>query len=148
MIDGLDCTGIISIVNKKELHAKHPLWDILAVSWSFILEEYDKYLRRHSLDHGKIVIDKSSNKTQQDIIKVIGKLINWGTRCQRISKITKSVFVDSAGVYGIQVADAFAYCALQHSKKNKQFDRYWSVVHGKLAKNELHVTPEKYKRWP
>ena len=149
MIDNLDCIGIISVVNKKELQAKQPTWDILTASWSFLLEGYDKYLKENSIKQGKITIDKSSNKTQHDTIRIIDRLRNWGTRCQRISQITQSVFVDSAGVYGIQVADAFAYCALQHNKKNEQFDKYWGIIYSKLGKNNLNtISDHMYKKYP
>lgn len=132
MIGDLDCTGIISVVDKKTLQIQYPMWDILTVSWSFLLETYDEYLEENSI-HGEIVIDKSTNKTQCAIIKTIEKLRRWGTKNQRMSQITKPVFVDSAGVYGIQIADAFAYCTLQHHKKNKQFERYWDIVSNKLG---------------
>ena len=149
MIRDLDCTGIISVVNKKELQSIHPMWNILTTSWSFILETYDRYLKDNSVVHGKIAIDKSSNKIQRDVIKTIQELRMWGTKNQRISQITKSAFDDSTGVYGIQIADAFAYCALQHNKENKQFDKYWDIVYNKLKKNDPTMTSQyKYKKYP
>lgn len=140
-ISGLDCVGVISVVNKRELQYKQPTWKVLTVSWSFLLEWYDRYLKENSIGDGRISVDRSSNKTQRDTIKIIDGLRNWGTRCQRVSKVTQPVFVDSAGVYGIQVADAFAYCALQHSKKNKQFSRYWRVIDSKLGENGMKSIP-------
>lgn len=140
-ISVLDCVGVMSVVDKRELQYKQPTWNALTVSWSFLLEWYDRYLKENSIGDGRISIDKSSNKAQRDIIRIIDGLRNWGTRCQRVSKVTQSVFVDSAGVYGIQVADAFAYCALQYSKKNKQFNRYWRVIDSKLGENGLKSIP-------
>ncbi len=140
-ISGLDCVGIMSVVDKRALQSKQPAWDVLTVSWSFLLEWYDRYLKENSIGDGRISVDKSSNKTQRDIIRTIDGLRNWGARCLRISQSTQSVFFDSAGVHGIQVADAFAYCALQHSKKNEQFDRYWGVIYSKLGKNGLKTIP-------
>ena len=78
MISSLDCTGIISVVNKKELQINHLTWDIFTVSWSFLLEGYDRYLKENSIKHGKIVIDKSSSKTQHDIIRTIDRLRSCG----------------------------------------------------------------------
>ena len=135
-ISGLDCVGVMSVIDKREFQLKHPTWDVLTVSWSFLLEWYDRHLKENSIEDGRILVDKSTNKTQRDIIRIIDGLRNWG-RCPRIPKATQSVFADSAGVYGIQVADAFAYCALQHSKKNGQFDSYWEVIHSKLGRNGL-----------
>ena len=140
-ISGLDCVGIMSVVDKRELQSKQPTWDVLTVSWSFLLEWYDRYLKENSVEDGRVSVDKSSNKTQRDIIRIIDWLRNRGTKCLRIPQATQSVFADSAGVYGIQMADAFAYCALQHSEKNERFDRYWRVIHSKLGKNGLKAMP-------
>lgn len=137
MISGLDCVGVMSVIDKGEFQLKHPTWDVLTVSWSFLLEWYDRHLKENSIGDGRISVDKSTSKTQREIIRIIDGLRNWGTRCLRIPKATQSVFADSAGVHGIQVADAFAYCALQHSKKNGQFDSYWEVIHSKLGRNGL-----------
>ena len=108
-ISGLDCVGVISVIDKRELQSKHPTWDVLTVSWSFLLEWYDSHLEENSVEDGRISVDKSSNKAQRDIVRIIDWLRNRGTRCLRIPQATQSVFADSAGVYGIQVADAFAY---------------------------------------
>ena len=139
MISGLDCVGVMSVIDKREFQFKQPTWDVLTVSWSFLLEWYDRHLRENSIGDGRISVDKSTNKTQRDIIRIIDGLRNWGTRCLRIPQATQSIFADSAGVHGIQVADAFAYCALQHSKKNEQFGSYWGVIHGKLGRNGLRT---------
>ena len=139
MIRSLDCVGIVSVIDKRKFQFKQPTWDALTVSWSFLLEWYDKHLKENSIRDGKISVDKSTNKTQHDIIRIIDGLRSWGTRCLRIPPATQSIFADSAGVYGIQVADAFAYCALQHSKKNEQFDSYWRVIHSKLGKNSMRT---------
>lgn len=141
MISGLDCVGIMSVVDKKKLQSKQPTWDVLTVSWSFLLEWHDRYLKENSTEDGRISIDKSSNKTQRDIIRIIDGLRNWDARRRRESQAAQSVFVDSAGVYGIQVADAFAYCALQQNKKNEQFGRYWEVIYSKLGENGLKTIP-------
>ena len=137
MIGDLDCVGVMSVIDKAEFHLKRPTWNVLTVSWSFLLECYDRHLKENSIGDGRISVDKSTNKMQCNIVRIMDKQRNGGTRYPRIPPATQSIFADSAGVYGIQVADAFAYCALQHSKKNEQFGSYWGIIHSKLGRNGL-----------
>ena len=86
MIRSLDCVGIVSVIDKRKFQFKQPTWDALTVSWSFLLEWYDKHLKENSIRDGKISVDKSTNKTQHDIIRIIDGLRSWGTRCLRIPR--------------------------------------------------------------
>ena len=76
----LDCIGVISVVNKKELQVRRPTWDMFTVSWAFLLDRYDKYLKKNSITNGEITIDKSSNKTQQNTINIINQTRRCGTK--------------------------------------------------------------------
>lgn len=88
MTSGLDCVGVMSVIDKRELQFKQPTWDVLTVSWSFLLEWYDMHLRENSTRDGRISVNKNTNKTQRDIIRIIDGLRNWGTRCLRIPRAT------------------------------------------------------------
>ena len=148
MISKLDCVGIISVVNKKKLQTKRPTWNILTVAWTFLLDQYDKYLKENAITDGEITIDKSSNKIQRNTTEIIDRTRHWGPKHQRILQSGKPYFADSGSVYGIQVADAFAYCALQHNKENEDFERYWRIISSKLKSRFNRTQNSTYKKYP
>lgn len=89
--------------------------------FTYLLERYDMFLRENAVKLGRIKADASSNKTQNAIIQTFRRLTSYGLSTRRLSRIEEPVFVDSAGVYGIQIADAFAYCILKHRKNHMIF---------------------------
>ena len=125
MVAKTECTGILVIIDKNKLQSEKPVKSPLDMAWSLLLERYDMFLRENRMASGHTKADTSPNKTRSAILRTYSKLTNHGMGHQRLTRITQPVFADSAGVYGIQMADAFAYCALKHRTTNDQFVRYW-----------------------
>ena len=140
MISILDCVGIIITINKRKLQKENPKWDVFNTAWSFLLDAYEIFLQQNSVRIGKIKVDKSSNKTQRKTDMII-RAVARRTSSQSISKIIEPTFADSSGVFGIQIADALAYCALKHNMNDVSFNKYWDVIYNKLAKRDLNTTP-------
>ena len=70
-------------------------------------------------------------------------------RYQSDIRLSEPVFVDSAGVSGIQVADAFAYCTFINKSNPPAFQNYWNIVRSKLRKNSSgDVMGYGYKEYP
>ena len=44
--------------------------------------------------------------------------------------------MDSSATYGVQVADAFAYCTLKHKMNDVRFVRFWDIIHNMLWKDD------------
>lgn len=139
MIGGLDCAGIIVTINKNKLQKEQPKWDVLHTAWSFLLEKYEVFLQENSTSLGKIKIDKSSNSLYNKTTNIIQIIMEAGTSSQKFSRIAQPTFADSSRVFGIQVADAFAYCALKRKTNDYRFARYWDVVYGKLVRNKIQA---------
>ena len=148
MIKDIDCVGISILINKNELLRKYPTWKVFNTAWTFLIERYNSFLKESNLRIGHIRIDKSSSKNHAEITKIFRELIDHGTRFQTIDRLSHPKFVDSSGVAGIQIADAFAYCTFQQKMKRKQFDRYWDVVYDKLRKRNSKVSGYGYKEYP
>ena len=70
-----------------------------------------------------------------------------GPSSQKFSRIAQPTFANSSGVFGIQVADVFAYCALKHKINDYRFARYWDVVYGKLVSNKIQAFSG-YREYP
>lgn len=149
MVAKTECAGILIIIDKNRLQSEKPAKSPLDMAWSFLLERYDMFLRENRMASGHIKADTSPNKTRGAILRTYSKLTNHGMGYQRLTRITQPVFADSAGVYGIQMADAFAYCALKHRTTNDQFVRYWETVRAKLLKSGSGVIRGYgYKEYP
>ena len=148
MIKNLPCIGITIVINKKKFEEQSES-KILDMAWSFLLERYDMFLRENAIKLGRIKIDSSSNKTQNAIIQTFHRLTRYGLVTRRLSNIDEPVFVNSAGVYGIQIADAFAYCTLKNRKNNDDFSKYWKIIYSKLRKsNSGKIQGYGYKEHP
>ena len=132
-IGSIECAGIVIVVDKCKLPIT-PQRSVLNAAWSFLLERYDMFLRENPAELGHIKADMSYEKTQKTISDTARRLIGSGTGHGRLDRVTQPVFVNSADVCGIQVADAFAYCALKRKTSPDPFSRYWEVVCGKLLR--------------
>ena len=93
------------------------------------------FLQENTINIGKIRADKSSNKMHRKVDRIIQTVEN-GTGSQKFSRIAQPAFSDSAGVFGIQIADAFAYCTLKHKINDYEFARHWDIVYDKLIRDE------------
>ena len=142
MIYALDCVGIIIVINKNKLKQKNPKWDVFNTAWLFLLDAYEAFLQENSFQVGKIKVDKSSGTIQKKTNMIIHTNIKARTGSQKISRIKHVTFDDSSGVFGIQIADAFAYCALKHKMNDELFVQYWNVVYNKLVKNACGKIPK------
>ena len=140
MIKSVNCVGITVVINKKKLRVEKPKKQILDTALTYLIKEYDKFLEENSIDVGNIKIDKSSKKIEKHMINIISDLINNGTTDQSKPHFTYPVFVDSTGVYGIQIADAFAYCVLANKMDQKNFKSYFQIIWKKLRKNNSGQT--------
>ena len=148
MIREIDCIGISILINKNDLQRTHPTWKVFNTAWTFLVERYNSFLKEGSFGIGYVRVDKSSSKGHAEITKIFRELIDHGTRFQIIDRVSHPKFVNSSGVSGIQIADAFAYCTFQHKMKRMQFDRYWDTVYGKLRKHDFRVEGYGYKEYP
>ena len=148
MIKDIDCVGISILINKNGLWRKHPTWKVFNTAWIFLIDRYNSFLKESDLKIGHIRVDKSSNKNHEEITKIFYGLIDRGTRFQTIDRLSYPKFVNSSGVGGIQIADAFAYCTFQHKMKRKQFDKYWNIVYSKLRKHQFQISDFGYIEYP
>lgn len=132
MIRSINCPVICVAIDKRLLRVKHPKLDVLTLAWSRLVRRYCEILQIDSLGSGYIKSDKSTTKTHDKVEKIVSDAIDVVARHAPPALISKPVFVDSASVAGIQVADAFAYCTLQHKQSNSDFNAYWSIVYDRL----------------
>ena len=132
MIRNVNCPVICVVIDKKLLRVRHPKLDVLTLAWSRLVKRYYKILKNGSFGAGDIKSDRSTRETENKVEKTVSGVMDVMTRHALPALISKPVFVDSASVAGIQVADAFAYCTLQHKKANPDFGAYWSIVDDKL----------------
>lgn len=149
MISGIDCTGILVIINKDKLQTEKLTWTPLNRAWFCLLEKYQMFLNERSIELGHLKIDKSSSKMQDAIALTVNKFNRFENVCRQKFQIVQPTFVDSRGTYGIQIADAFAYCALKHKMNDFRFNRHWDIIYDMLWKNDSDL-PENYgyKEYP
>ena len=147
MINSLDCRGIIVAIDKEKFSMQNPSWSIATAAWSLILERYNTELEENSIESGNLAVDKSSNKVQRETTKTIDRLMKWRVKHRGITRIRPPTFVDSY-VCGVQVADAFAYGTTQHLIDNDSFDKYWTIILGKLRSKNNVVEGHGYKVYP
>ena len=136
MIADLDCAGIIVAIGKNRLQKERPTWNVFNTAWLLLLKRYEAFLQENTIDIGKIMADKSSNRLHHKVSMIIQAMIENDTDSQKFSRITQPTFADSAGVYGIQIADAFAYCTLKHKINDYEFARHWDVIYDKIVRDE------------
>ena len=136
MINQITFYGLVVVINKRLLQAQHPSWDVLNLAWSLLIDRYHQLLWHNEGDpgweFGFITADKTMPKIENKILKKVNKMAHHIMDSSRPVYILNPMFVDSASVYGIQVADAIAYCTLQHKLSNYDFDAYWNIVYKKL----------------
>ena len=113
-------------------------WDILETGYTFLIERFDKFLRRTN-HKGIIRIDKTSNKVNalnakdNKILDAVNKIRKHGTNWQSIKNIAEEpYFIDSHLRKGLQVADAVVYCVNRHMNQHKMFDDYWDMILPKM----------------
>lgn len=148
MIKNIDCVGISILVNKKELQRKHPTWKVINTAWICLIKRYNDFLKENDMKMGRIRVDKSSSRVHENIIKVFNELIEQDASWQTIDRVLLPKFVDSSGVAGIQIADAFAYCTFQHKMQKRPFGRYWDIIYEKLYRQDSHVEGYGYQIYP
>lgn len=148
MIKDIDCRGISSVINKIELRQKYPTWKVVNTAWISLIEQYDSFLKEGGLGTGHIRVDKSSSRAHAEITRIFHELVDRGTPFQKIDHVLRPKFVNSSGVSGIQIADAFAYCIFQHKMQRRQFDRYWDIIHGKLLQSDPRAESYGYREYP
>ena len=148
MIKDINCVGISIVINKNELQRKHPVWKVVNTAWISLIVRYNNFLKENRLETGYISADRSSSKAQGEITRIFYELVDRGTPFQTIDYVLRPKFVNSSGVSGIQIADAFAYCTFQHKMQKKQFDLYWNIIYGKLHKCNSQVVGYGYKEYP
>ena len=132
MISNIHCPVICAVIDKRLLRVRHPELDVLTLAWSRLARRYYEIFQIGSFGAGYIKSDGGTAKTEDKVEKIVSDVVDVMTRHELPALISKPVFADSASVAGIQVADAFAYCALQHKKFNPDFDDYWNVVDDRL----------------
>ena len=119
MINALDVTIISVAINKELLKSQYPKWNVFNTAWVYLVEYFDEFLEDNCKVHGSIKVDKSSNRFHRSILNIISDLKENDTNFQRKACIDNTVFVDSAAIEGIQIADAVAYCSfMQMIEKN------------------------------
>lgn len=148
MIKNIDCVGISIVINKNELQKKHPTWRVINTAWISLIKQYDYFLKERNLETGHVRVDKSSSRTHTEITRVFHDLIDQGTPFQKIEHVLHTRFVNSSGVSGIQIADAFAYCIFQYKMQKRQFDRYWSIIYDKLLQYDLQTEGYGHAEYP
>lgn len=149
MISGLDFAGISVVIDKATFQNRTPTASVLSTAWMFLLERYGMFLEEKQIDAGYLRIDRSSNKVQNRIVEIVHRFTYTGTRYQSMSRIRHPIFADSSGVYGIQVADALAYCTSQHKIHPNKFGKYWDMVYPKLQTNRHgKIEGYGYKEYP
>ena len=120
------------------LESKYKDWDVLETGYTFLVERFDKFLRK-SNHKGIIRIDKTSNKNNalnkkdQKILDAINRIRKSGTNWQSIKNIAEEPqFVDSSLRKGIQIADSVVYCTNSYLNQNSDFDMYWNLMLSKM----------------
>lgn len=148
MITSINCVSISTVINKSELERKCPTWRVFNTAWISLIERYDSFLKENDMGVGHVRVDKSSSRAHVEITKVFHELVDIGTPFQKIDHVLRPKFVNSSGVPGIQIADAFAYCIFQHKIQKGQFDKYWDIIRGKLLQRNSRVEGYGYREYP
>ena len=140
-ISNMDITTISVIIDKELLKIKHPTWSVFNITWTYLVERYDKYIEgSDKADEGGIIkIDKSTSRQQANAFKIVNELRKEGSYWQKVNHIIQDpIFVNSAAVEGIQVADAIAYCTFRHETGSTKFEPYWNKIYDKFRKGEYN----------
>lgn len=131
-------TIIVGIDKSTLKNSEFSDYDILETGYTFLIERFDKFLRRTN-NKGIIRIDKTSNKPNAlnvkdcKILDVINKIRKHGTNWQSIKNIAEEpFFIDSHLRKGLQVADSVVYCANSFLNNNSDFDNYWRAIYPKI----------------
>lgn len=138
-IANMNITTISVIIRKELFKNEYPTWDIFNTTLIYLVERYDKYIEcSDKTDEGGIIkIDKSTSKQQKVAFDTVNGLRKRGSIWQDINHIIKDpIFVNSAGVEGIQIADAIAYCTFKHKTGTEKFNPYWNKIYNKFRKGE------------
>ena len=138
MIGNINCTGILVVINKERLQAKSK-WTPFEKAWVSLLEAYNMFLNENSYELGKLKVDKNSSKIQNAISGITHRLNRYHESNRQKFNIAQPIFLDSSGTYGIQIADAVAYCTLKHKMKDVRFGKYWKIIHQMLWRNNSGV---------
>ncbi len=136
-VSNLDITTISVIINKKLLKEQYPTWKVFNTAWTYLIERFDKHIEcgDHANEGGIVKIDKSTSKQQADVFKIVNELRKEGSYWQNVNHIIQEpTFVNSAGVEGVQVADAIAYCTFRNKTGSTKFKPYWDKIYDKFRK--------------
>lgn len=144
IINNLNFSTISVAIDKPALmKSKFSNYDVLETAYKFLVERFDKYLRRTE-NMGIIRIDKTSdrpnilNKKDGKILSEINNIRHHGTNWQSIKNIVEEpLFYDSLLRKGLQIADAVVYCTNRHLNKKSDFDNYWDLLYPKIQKSPL-----------
>ena len=114
--------------------SKYSDYDILEKGYTFLVERFDKFLRRTN-SKGIIRIDKTSNKPMalnkkdRKILETINWIRKHGTNLQSVKNIAEeSFFIESHLRKGLQVADSVVYCTNSFLNNNQKFRDYWEMI--------------------
>ena len=138
-VSDMNITTISVIINKGLLKSKYPTWSVSKTAWTYLVERYDKYIEYSgNADQGGIIkLDKSSSKQQAEAFKIINELRKNEVYHQEVKHIIQDpIFVNSAGVEGIQVADVIAYCTFRYKTGSTKFEPYWNKIYDKFRKGK------------
>ena len=116
----------------------HSHYDILETAYKFLIERFDKFLRKTE-NKGVVRIVRTSNKyntlNKKDvkILNLINNVRHHGTNWQTVRNIIEEpLFYDSTIRKGLQIADAIVYCTNRHLNNNADFNKYWNLLHPKI----------------
>ena len=132
--------SIISVAIDKQnlLDSKWSNYDILETGYTFLIERFDKFLRRTN-NKGLVRIDRTSNKTyalnkkDRKIIDTISHIRKHGTNWQSIKTIVEEPFLIKSHLRkGLQIADAAVYCTNSFLNLNDDFKNYWDIIYPKI----------------
>ena len=126
-------------INKPNLlTSKWNNYDVLETGYTFLIERFDKFLRRTN-NKGIVRIDKTSNKqvalNKKDckILDTINHIRKHGTNWQSIRTIAEEPFlIESHLRKGLQIADADVYCTNSFLNLNEDFKNYWDMIYPKI----------------
>lgn len=139
MINSLEFSTISVAIDKPALAASgYSHYDILETAYKFLVERYDKFLRKTE-NKGVIRIDRTSNKPttlnkkDDKILNLINNVRHHGTNWQSVRNIVEEpIFYDSTLRKGLQIADAVVYCTNRHLNGSLDFNKYWDLLYPKI----------------
>ena len=86
---------------------------------------------------------------QQATSRMVQRVNRYEITDKQKSTISPPIFSDSLGTYGIQIADAIAYCTFKHKMMDTRFNRYWNVICDMLWRNNSDTLQGcGYKEYP